>query len=224
MEIKPVARFHCPVGGKFGLPRQSGIVDSLKGHIVFEPKYRNPDAIRGLEGFSHIWLIWGFSCNGASEALTVRPPRLGGNERVGVFASRSPFRPNAIGLSSVKLMGIEHTKEYGAVIHVAGADLMDGTPIYDIKPYLTLADCHPEAVCGFAAKTADYSLRVEFPDKLQGILEEKQQKALIGVLAQDPRPSYQQDPERIYIMSFSGYEVSFRVDKDILTVCDMIKG
>lgn len=225
MELKAIAHMRSDFPEKFGIPRQSGLVEELESRIVFEKEYAIAEAFRGLEEYSHIWIIWGFSRNEGKEwSPTVRPPRLGGNTRKGVFATRSPFRPNNLGLSCVKLENIEFTENEGTVLYVSGADLMDGTPIYDIKPYLTLADCHPEAVCGFAAKTADYSLRVEFPDKLQGILEEKQQKALIGVLAQDPRPSYQQDPERIYIMSFSGYEVSFRVDKDILTVCDMIKG
>ena len=225
MELKPIAYMRSDFPEKFGIPRQSGLVKELKSSIVFEKEYAIAEAFRGLEEYSHIWIIWGFSMNVGKEwSPTVRPPRLGGNIRKGVFATRSPFRPNNLGLSCVKLDSIEFTENEGPLLRVSGADLMDGTPIYDIKPYLTLADCHPEAVCGFAAKTADYSLQVEFPRKLQGILEEKQQKALIGVLAQDPRPSYQQDPERIYTMSFAGYQVSFRVDKDVLTVCDMIKG
>lgn len=225
MELKPIAYMRSDFPEKFGIPRQSGLVKELKSSIVFEKEYAIAEAFRGLEEYSHIWIIWGFSMNVGKEwSPTVRPPRLGGNIRKGVFATRSPFRPNNLGLSCVKLESIEFTENEGPLLRVSGADLMDGTPIYDIKPYLTLADCHPEAVCGFAAKTADYGLQVEFPRELQGILEEKQQKALIGVLAQDPRPSYQQDPERIYTMSFAGYQVSFRVDKDVLTVCDMIKG
>ncbi len=213
MEIKPVARFHCPVGGKFGLPRQSGIVDSLKGHIVFEPKYRNPDAIRGLEGFSHIWLIWGFSCNGASEALTVRPPRLGGNERVGVFASRSPFRPNPLGISSVRIESIDFGR---CEISVSGADLADGTPIYDIKPYVRYCDSHPDAVSGFVDSNRWKELKVEFSsaevkEKLTRTLGEDGLKALCGILSQDPRPQYADDPDKNYGLTFSGHNIRFHV-------------
>ena len=224
MELKAIAHMHSDFPEKFGIPRQSGLVKELKSRIIFEKEYAVPEAFRGLEGYSHIWIIWGFSGNAQKEwSPTVRPPRLGGNTRQGVFATRSPFRPNGLGLSCVKLENIEFTEQDGQVLHVSGADLMDGTPIYDIKPYLTLADCHPEAVCGFAAKTADYGLQVELPRKFEGILDEKRQKALIGVLSQDPRPSYQHDPERIYTMTFAGYDVSFRVKEECLTVCDMRK-
>ena len=222
--MKTIARIHTDFKEKFGIPRQSGIVQELKATIVFETEYRNPDALRRIEEYSHLWLLWQFSESIREDwSPTVRPPRLGGNERVGVFATRSPFRPNPIGLSVVKLLGVDETERYGKVLCVSGADMMDGTPIYDIKPYLRITDCHPDAVCGFAAKTASYSLQVEFPEKLVGIFPEEQQKALLGVLAQDPRPSYQHDPKRVYVMGFAGYDVSFRVDGDTLTVCDIIK-
>lgn len=224
MELNVIAHMHSDFPSKFGIPRQSGLVDELKSRIVFERTYANPDAFRGLEGYSHIWIIWEFSETAGKEwSPTVRPPRLGGNTRQGVFATRSPFRPNALGLSCVRLERIEYSEKDGPVLHVSGADLMDGTPIYDIKPYLPLADCHPEATSGFAAKTADHRLRVELPEDLAEVFNEEQKKALAGVLAQDPRPSYQHDPERMYAMGFAGYDVCFRVDKDLLTVCDIRK-
>lgn len=219
-----IARIRSDFPTKFGIPRQSGLVETLRATIVFEPEYRNPDALRGLEEFSHIWLIWQFS-----EAVrpgwspTVRPPRLGGNTRVGVFATRSPFRPNELGLSCVKLVGIEQTEDCGTVLHVAGADLMDGTPIFDIKPYLPFVDSHPEAVGGFADRKKDYALAVEDPDALLQALTEEQQAALRGVLAHDPRPSYQDDPERLYGMAFGGYEVKFTVSDGVLTVRNLKK-
>lgn len=224
MEIKPIARIHSDFPSKFGIPRQSGLVEEVKGRIVFEKEYAVPEAFRGLEGYSHIWILWEFS-----EAVretwspTVRPPRLGGNTRVGVFATRSPFRPNPLGLSCVKLEGIEYSKTEGLVLLVSGADLMDQTPIYDIKPYLPLADCHPEALSGFAAKTAEHCLQVELPEECAAYFTEEQQKALLGVLAQDPRPSYQDDPEREYAMPFAGYDVCFRVNEDRLRVCNVRK-
>ena len=217
MEV--IAVIHTDFPTKFGLPRQSGLVDSLKGRIVFEPKYRDPNALRGLEEFSHLWLIWQFS-----EAVredwspTVRPPRLGGNARMGVFATRSPFRPNPIGLSSVTLEEVRlHTPE-GPVLVVGGADLMDGPPIYDIKPYLPYADCHPEATGGFAEEKRHYALTVDFPAALEAQIDPAHRAALRGVLAHDPRPSYQSDPERMYGVAFAGKNVKFTVEDGVLTV------
>lgn len=224
MKLNVIAHMHSDFPSKFGIPRQSGLVDELKSRIVFEKAYANPDAFRGLEGYSHIWIIWEFSETvGKAWSPTVRPPRLGGNMRQGVFATRSPFRPNALGLSCVRLERIEYSEKSGPILYVSGADLMDGTPIYDIKPYLPLADCHPEATSGFAAKTAAHSLRVELPEDMAEVFDEEQKKALAGVLAQDPRPSYQNDPERVYAMGFAGYDVCFRVKEDLLTVCDIRK-
>jgi len=217
-----IARIHTDFPTKFGIPRQSGLVETLKAEIVFEPEYRNPDAFRGIEEFSHIWLLWEFS-----EAVrkdwspTVRPPRLGGNKRVGVFATRSPFRPNAVGLSCVKLEKVELHTDRGPVLHVTGADLMDGTPIYDIKPYLPFADSHPEASGGFTDQTKEYGLQVEISDEVLAVVAEEKREALKSVLAHDPRPSYQNDPERIYGMEFAGYEVKFRVEDGILYVTNI---
>lgn len=223
-EMNIIATIHTDFPTKFGIPRQSGIVESLKAVIVFEPEYRNADALRGLDEFSHIWLIWKFS-----EAVrknwspTVRPPRLGGNLRMGVFATRSPFRPNPIGLSSVRLEGIDlHTKN-GPVLYVSGADLMDGTPIYDIKPFLPYADNHPDALGGFTQNTSGHTLEVEFPAQWLAQVPEHLREALTGVLAHDPRPSYQDDPERMYGMAFAGLEVKFRVNNTKLTVCSVSK-
>ncbi len=217
--MKIIAHIHTEFSEKFGIPRQSGLVDGLRAQIVFEPEYRNPDALRGMEEFSHLWLIWQFSkAVRDSWSPTVRPPRLGGNTRMGVFATRSPFRPNAIGLSCVKLDHIElHTPD-GPVIHVTGADLMDGTPIYDIKPYLPSADAHPEALGGFTATHEWHPLSVSIDDKWLHIMPEVHREGLIGTLEQDPRPSYQNDPDRIYGMSFAGYNIKFKVDGDHLTV------
>lgn len=221
--LKIIARIHTDFPTKFGIPRQSGLVDTLKAVIIFEPEYRNPDALRGLEGFSHIWLIWEFS-----EAVrnlyspTVRPPRLGGNIRVGVFASRSPFRPNSLGLSSVKLDSIELHSDHGPILHVSGADLMDNTPIYDIKPYLPFADSHPEAVGGFADPVKDYALKVEFPQAWLNLIPEKRREALLGVLALDPRPSYQNDSKRIYGFEFAGFDIRFTVSGTLLSVCEVV--
>lgn len=217
MEIIATIRSDFPT--KFGIPRQSGLVEELRATVVFEPEYRSPDALRGLEDFSHLWLIWQFS-----EAVrdkwspTVRPPRLGGNTRMGVFATRSPFRPNPIGLSSVKLLGVEHHPEYGHILRVAGADLMDGTPIFDIKPYLPYADSHPEASGGFAGHDGGKVLEVDFPPELQALVPPDKLAALTGVLAHDPRPAYQQDPERVYGMEFAGLNVRFSVRDEVLTV------
>ena len=222
--MKIIAHIRTDFPTKFGIPRQSGIVDALRARIVFEPEYRNPDALRGLEGFSHIWLIWQFS-EGIRDTWspTVRPPRLGGNTRMGVFATRSPFRPNPIGLSSVKLEQVDlHTPD-GPVITVSGADLMDGTPIYDIKPYLPYADSHPEAEEGFARPVRDIALQVDIPSEWLACVPEERREALMGVLAHDPRPSYQNDPERIYGMAFADMEIKFRVQDTILTVCEITK-
>lgn len=220
--MKAIAKIHTEFPTKFGIPRQSGIIESLHGTIVFEPEYRNPEAVRGLEEFSHLWLIWEFS-----EAVrdtwspTVRPPRLGGNVRKGVFATRSPFRPNPIGLSSVRLEKIEMDPKLGPVLHVSGADLMDGTPIYDIKPYIAYTDSHPDAVSGFASKPAEFLLDVIFPEELLSQIPETQRKSLISVLAHDPRPQYQDDPERIYGMAFGDMEIKFKVNGMQLNVINL---
>lgn len=222
--MKIIAHIHTDFTSKFGIPRQSGLVDELEATIVFEPEYRNPDALRGIEEYSHLWLIWQFSeCVGKEWSPTVRPPRLGGNKRMGVFATRSPFRPNPVGLSSVKLIGIEKTAEYGCVIRVAGADMLDGTPIYDIKPYLPYVDSHPDASNGFALNEKEGRLDVEFPEEMLEIIPDSKQKALIEVLSQDPRPGYQNEPDRIYGIEFAGYDVRFRVDGNNLKVIEIIK-
>ncbi len=221
--LKVIARIRTDFPSKFGIPRQSGLVDALKAAILFEPEYRNPDAFRGLEEFSHIWLLWEFS-----EAVRdtwspmVKPPRLGGNQRMGVFATRSPFRPNPIGLSCVKLEGIELDSEWGPVLHVAGADLMDNTPIYDIKPYLPYTDSRPDAAGGFAEPLKDYALTVDFPEELLFRIPLELREAVIGVLACDPRPSYQKDPTRIYGVEYAGYDFRFTVRDSILTVCEVV--
>ncbi|MDY3905367.1 MAG: tRNA (N6-threonylcarbamoyladenosine(37)-N6)-methyltransferase TrmO [Lawsonibacter sp.] len=221
-QVHIIAHIRSDFFTKFGIPRQSGLVEELEAAVVFEPEYRNEAALRGLEGFSHLWLIWEFSqAKRESWSPTVRPPRLGGNRRLGVFATRSPFRPNPIGLSCVRLLGVDlHTPD-GPVIRVAGADLMDGTPIYDVKPYLPYADCKPEALGGFAAQPKQASLTVDFPEELLALVPERKRQALRGVLAQDPRPSYQEDPQRVYGMTFGGLEVKFRVEGDRLTVCQV---
>ena len=220
MEI--IARMHSDFSTKFGIPRQSGLVEQLRSTIVFEPKFRNDDALRGIEDFSHLWIIWQFSEAVRSDwSPTVRPPRLGGNTRMGVFATRSPFRPNHMGLSSVKLLGVEHTAQYGTVLHVGGADLMDGTPIFDIKPYIPYSDCHTDATGGFTDSAGDFLLNVEFPQELLNILPESKREAAIQVLSHDPRPSYQRKPERIYGLTFAGFDLRFRVQDDILTVVEV---
>ena len=220
--MKIIAHIRSDFPSKFGIPRQSGLVDKLRATVVFEPEYRNADALRGLDGFSHIWLIWEFSAAVRETwSPTVRPPRLGGNARIGVFATRSPFRPNPIGLSSVILEGIELTELLGPVLHVAGADLMDGTPIYDIKPYLPYADSHPDAVGGFAAQPAGAALKVEFPGTLLESVPTDRREALIQVLAQDPRPSYQDDPDRVYGFTFAGCNIRFSVSGELLTVLEV---
>ena len=251
MEITPIAYFHSPLTSKFGIPRQSGLSPTLAGTIVFTPEYRHPDAIRGLDGFDYLWLIWQFSANspqslrstqsGASLAknssisqslnlsisqsprLTVRPPRLGGNERIGVFASRSPFRPNNLGLSCVRIERIEITDNQGPVIHVLGADLMDGTPIYDVKPYVAYADAHPDARSGFVDSRQWQPLSVDIPDTLQHHFTGQHLDALREVLAQDPRPPFHHDPERVYGMPFGGCDVRFRVSDGVVYVVEVKK-
>lgn len=221
--MRPVARIRSDFPEKFGIPRQSGVVESLEAKIVFEPEFRVMDAVRGLEDFSHIWLIWEFSAAVRDTwSPTVRPPRLGGNVRMGVFATRSPFRPNPIGLSCVKLLKVEQDEALGPVLTVAGADLMDGTPIYDIKPYIPYADCRPEAVGGFTSKFDMKPLTVDFPAELLDKVPQEKRNALIGVLEQDPRPRYQKDPGRIYGLSFAGLEVKFSVEAQILAVKEII--
>jgi len=221
--MKVIARIRSPFSGKFGIPRQSGLVKELRSTIVFEPEFRNSDALRGMEGFSHLWLIWQFS-EAARDTWspTVRPPRLGGNTRMGVFATRSPFRPNPIGLSSVKLEKVELTEHRGPVIHVSGVDLRDGTPIYDIKPYLPYVDSHPDARGGFSEDVKDYSLQVVFPEKLLNIFPKSKQEAIVEVLKQDPRPQYHDDPERKYGVAFAGHDVRFTVENGVLTVFEVV--
>lgn len=224
VNIQIIARMRSDFSTKFGIPRQSGLVEELRSTIVFEPEFRNPDALRGIEGYSHLWLIWQFS-----EAVrqgwspTVRPPRLGGNTRMGVFATRSPFRPNSLGLSSVRLIGVEQTPDLGTVLHVAGADLMDGTPIFDIKPYIPYGDCHPEATGGFTDTAGDFLLQVDFPPVLLALLPEDKQAAAIGVLSHDPRPSYQRSPDRVYGLTFGGVDIRFIVIEDTLHVKEVNK-
>lgn len=223
MEIVPIAHIRSDFSTKFGVPRQSGLVEELTAQVVFTPEYRDASALRGLEGFSHIWLIWEFSqAKREGWSPTVRPPRLGGNKRLGVFATRSPFRPNPIGLSCVRLMEVRQDRELGPVLTVAGADLMDGTPIYDIKPYLPYADCKPDAVGGFADLPKGADLVVDCPEELLKAAPEDKRAALLAVLAQDPRPQYQDDPDRVYGMAFAGLEVKFRVEGDRLTVIEIV--
>ena len=222
VNIQVIARMHSDFATKFGIPRQSGLVEELRSTIVFEPEFRNPDALRGIEDFSHLWIIWQFS-----EAVrqgwspTVRPPRLGGNTRMGVFATRSPFLPNNLGLSCVRLLGVEHTTEHGTMLHVGGADLMDGTPIFDIKPYIPYADCQVDATGGFTDTAGDFILKVDFPAALLEQLPEAKRDAAIQVLSHDPRPSYQRKPDRIYGLTFAGFDIRFQVREDILTVVDV---
>ena len=219
--INVIAKMRSDFPTKFGIPRQPHLVQELRSTIVFEPEYRNPDALRGLEGFSHLWIIWQFSeAVRSGWSPTVRPPRLGGNTRMGVFATRSPFRPNNLGLSCVKLEGIEQTKEHGTVIHVSGADLMDGTPIFDIKPYIPYADAHPDALGGFTDTAGEYLLEVDFPENLLSQLPESKRTAAIGVLSHDPRPSYQRRPGRIYGLPFAGFDIRFRVEGNKLIVIE----
>ena len=223
--MKTIARIHSDFAGKFGVPRQSGLVEALEARVVFEPEYRNSAALRGLEGFSHIWLVWVFDQAVRAEwSPTVRPPRLGGNARLGVFATRSPFRPNPIALSAVTLAGMEETREWGTVLRVRGADLMDGTPILDIKPYLPYADCRPEAVGGFASAPAGETLAVECLPELWEKVPPQRREARRAVLALDPRPRYQEDPERVYGFGFAGLEVRFSVEGGVLRVREILEG
>ena len=221
-EVKPIAFMRSDFDSKFGIPRQSGLVEQLRSTIVFAPEFRNPDALRGIEDFSRLWIIWQFS-----EAVRqgwspmVRPPRLGGNTRMGVFATRSPFRPNNLGLSCVTLLGVERTESYGTVLHVGGADLMDGTPIFDIKPYIPYADAFPDAEGGFTTGAGEYLLEVNFPEELLSRLPEDKRDAAIGVLSHDPRPSYQKDSDRVYGLRFAGFDIRFSVKDSILTVVEV---
>ena len=222
--IRVIARIKSDFPSKFGIPRQSGLVEQLRATVIFEPEFRNSDALRGIEGFSHLWLIWQFS-----EAVrqdwspTVRPPRLGGNTRIGVFATRSPFRPNNLGLSSVKLLGVEQTAQYGTVLHVGGADLMDGTPIFDIKPYIPYSDCHPQALGGFTDTADAFLLEVDFPADLLAQLPEEKREAALALLSHDPRPSYQRKTGRVYGLPFAGFDICFTVDDSRLTVTEVKK-
>lgn len=221
MEIKVIAHIRTEFPEKFGIPRQSGLA-ATHGTVVFSPEYRNPDALRGLEGFSHVWLLWEFSKAVREDwSPTVRPPRLGGNTRMGVFATRSPFRPNPVGLSAVKLTAIRRDPQHGMVLDVEGADLMDGTPIFDIKPYLPFADSHPEATGGFADPVREDHLTVKLPESIAAVFAPAEQETLRQILAQDPRPSYQDDPARVYSMAFAGHTVRFCVEGDTLTVCEI---
>lgn len=224
IEMRVIARMRSDFPTKFGIPRQSGLIDALRSTIVFEPAFRNPDALRGIEGYSHLWLLWQFSEAVRNQwSPTVRPPRLGGNTRMGVFATRSPFRPNALGLSCVRLLAVEQTPADGLVLQVAGADLMDGTPILDIKPYLPYGDCHPEATGGFTGTTGFTLLKVDFPAHLLELLPQNKREAAVAVLANDPRPPYQKDPSRVYGLAFAGFDIRFTVSDDCLTVCQVIK-
>ena len=222
LTLKVIARIYTDFGEKFGVPRQSGLVPELTGKIIFEPEYRAPEALSGIEGYSWLWLLWGFSKSPRNKwSPMVRPPRLGGNKKAGVFATRSPFRPNPVGMSSVKIEDIQLQTDEGPVLIVSGIDMMNGTPIYDIKPYLPYVDCHPEALGGFSGQFKDYRLKVECARELLVCFPPDKREALLGVLAQDPRPAYQNDPERVYGVNFAGRNVQFKVDGDWLTVCSV---
>ena len=222
--MKTIARIKSDYKEKFGIPRQSGRVTGCPAEIVFEPEYRSPEAFRGIEEFSHLWLIWDFSeVPDGKFSPTVRPPRLGGNRRVGVFATRSPFRPNPIGLSCVRLLEVKKSEKYGTVLIVDGADLLDGTPIYDIKPYISYTDSHTDAICGFADGVKDYSVKVMASEELLSVIPKQKRGALLSLLADDPRPSYKSDGERIYGFKFSDFEVFFKVKNNVLTVTDIKK-
>lgn len=224
MELKPIAHIHSPFPEKFGVPRQSGLIEALRAQILFLPEYRSPEAVRGLEGFSHLWLVWVFHQAAQRDwSPTVRPPRLGGNARMGVFATRSPFRPNPIALSAVRLDGVERTEAWGTVLRLRGADLVDGTPVLDVKPYLPYADCVPDALGGFAAAPAAPALAVDIPPDLLERVPPERRRALLGVLAQDPRPRYQKDPDRVYGFGFAGLEVRFSVADGVLTVWEIME-
>lgn len=218
--MKIIAKIQNDFRSKFGVPRQSGLASQVESLVIFEPEYRCAEALRGIEAYSHLWLLWQFSESITDKFRpTVRPPRLGGNKRMGVFATRSPFRPNPIGLSSVRLLGLEKSEEYGIALRVSGADLMDGTPIYDIKPYLAYTDSHPDAVCGFAEEFLDYALEVDFPEELLAVLAPHQREAVIEVLKNDPRPSYQSEESRVYSMEYGDFDIKFTVSGNRLTVC-----
>lgn len=222
--MKIIAHIETDFSTKFGLPRQSGLCEELKGRIVFEPEFRREEALRGLEDFSHIWVLWKFSENESEEwSPTVRPPRLGGNKRVGVFATRSPFRPNNIGLSCVKLEKIDYTSENAPVLCVSGIDMMNGTPIVDIKPYIPVADCRNDATDGFTQYTKDYSVDVVFADELLFFLPEDKRQGALQMLSQDPRPSYINDENRVFGVEYAGFDIRFSVKENILTVCDVVK-
>ena len=221
--MKEIAHIRSDFPGKFGIPRQSGLVAELQAKIVFAPEFRDANALRGMEDFSHLWLIWAFSANAGRWSATVRPPRLGGDARMGVFATRSPFRPNPIGLSCVKLERVDYEDAEGPVIWISGADLMDGTPIFDIKPYVPYSDCHPDALGGFTTTASDYLLDVIFPQDLLDLLPAEKQAAAKAVLSHDPRPSYQRKPGRVYGLTFAGFDIRFTVEDDILTVVEVNK-
>ena len=222
--LKPIAHIRTDFKEKFGIPRQSGLVEELRAEIVFEPEFRHPEALRGIEGFDYLWLIWRFSANRHDDwHPTVRPPRLGGNARMGVFATRSPFRPNPLGLSSVRLIEVKHTETEGDILVVAGADLLDNTPIYDIKPYIPYSDSHEGARAGFANQKPPAPLKVKISDEVLKVIPPDKHAALKSVLAQDPRPAYQNDPERVYGLSFSRFDLHFKVENDVLTVLDIQK-
>ena len=222
--ITPIAHIRSDFSSKFGILRQSGLIDELEAEIIFEKEYSVPEAFRGIEGYSHLWILWQFSeCADKEWSPTVRPPRLGGNKRMGVFASRSPFRPNSIGLSCVKLISVEETEENGVVLKVSGADLLDGTPIIDIKPYLPYVDSHPDATGGFALQEKEGSLEIVFPEEFLSVIPENKQDALRAVLKQDPRPQYQNDPNRIYGLEFAGFDVRFRIVDEVLTVVEVVE-
>ena len=224
MELRIIARIHTDFKEKFGIPRQSGIAKDTIGKIVFEKEYRRPEALRGIEGYSHLWLLWQFSEATREEwSPTVRPPKLGGNRRLGVFATRSPFRPNPIGLSSVKLEAVIRTENEGDVLIIRGADILDGTPIYDIKPYLKYTDSHEDATCGFADEVLNLKLEINFPEEMLSVINENEREALISILENDPRPGYKSDGDHVYGMKYSSYEVFFKVENKILTVTE-VKG
>lgn len=221
--MKIIAHVRTDFPSKFGIPRQSGLVEAIKGKIIFEPEFRNPEAFRGLEDFTHIWILWKFSeTHKENWSATVKPPRLGGKKRMGVFATRSPFRPNDIGLSCVKLEQIEFSQTHGPILHVAGIDFLDKTPVYDIKPYIPLTDCRPEASEGYTKETKLHKLNVEFPQHLLELYPEDKREAVLGMLAQDPRPTYFQAPQRIYGVPFAGYDIKFQVQGNTLTVYDVV--
>ncbi len=224
MEIKPIAYIHTDFPTKFGIPRQSNLIEELESKIVFTSEYRDKNAVRGIEEFSHLWLIWHFSAVEKDDwSPTVRPPRLGGNERVGVFATRSPYRPNHLGLSSVKLLRVDYDSPDAPVIYVGGADLLDGTPIFDIKPYLPISDIHNNAVGGFSDEKAGYALKLEFPKEFSDLIEKDKLAPLKEILKSDPRPAYHDDPKRIYGFPFAGFEVKFSVNDDVVSVVDVKK-